>query len=230
MPNMPEDKRMRQELLRLLNILRRHPGKNKAISMLALYEEYTGRKVKRDDNDKLIENVATLSRRMRYLIDELIDVHSIPVMSSSSGGYWIVTDKGELNMVRHELMSRGIRSLQKAARLSKISLVDTVSQLVLDLRDESSDIHQHVRRTSQQKTEDVKEIGDLILSPEAKMAVITQQLQELFESPEDYADQIHALQRQFGPKLLPRKVANAISSELTGVIEAANRLQTMVNL
>ena len=228
MANIPEDKRMRRDLRLLLDILRRHPGKSRAISMLNLYEAWSGRKVGRDDKGKPTEDVATLSRSMRHAINELIDVHYIPVMSSSGHGYWIVADKAELEMVRHEFMSRGIKSLQKAARLSKISLVDTVHQLALDLQDEGSDLHKHIK-TGKQKTVEMQNIGDLILSPEAKMAVITQHLQELFDSPQDYADQIHALQRQFGPRLLPRKVADAMSKEVHDLVASASRLQTMMD-
>ncbi|MDY6979184.1 MAG: hypothetical protein SV201_04845 [Pseudomonadota bacterium] len=134
---------MRHELQRLLNILQQHSGKEKAISMLDLYEQYTGNRVDRDQDGKPTQNVPTLSRSMRHLIDELIEVHAIPVMSSSRGGYWLVTDEQELAEVTHQFMSRGISSLQKAARLKKISLAEALRQMALDLEAGDAEQQKH---------------------------------------------------------------------------------------
>ncbi len=238
MTDAKEEHRLRQELQRLLAILRRHPGREHAISMLDLYEEFSGEKLPRDDDGRVYEDVATVSRHMRYLIDELINVHQIPIMSSSRGGYWIVTSKQELDEVRSEFISRGITSLQKSARLAKISLVDAVTQLALDLQDPESEINQRLKKQAgktRKKKQVAHDFGSTILSPEARMAVVTKHMQELLDSPEKYADQINALQRQFGPKLLPRSVIGQINRQAdqvrnlaTATIKAADRLQSMV--
>lgn len=228
------------ELQRLLKILRAHPGRQNAISMLDLYEQFSGQTLRRDKDGRVTEDVATLSRHMRYLIDDLINVHQIPIMSSSRGGYWIVTTEEELHEVRHEFISRGITSLQKSARLAKISLVDAVNQLALDLQDDHSEVSIRLRRQAekkkkQMKTEKAREFGDTILSPEARMAIITQHLGQMLETPEDYAEQLNVLQHKFGPKLLPRAVVSKISDQAnhvrdlaTATIEAADKLQSMV--
>ena len=71
---------------------------------------------------------------MRQLIDDLRDIHGVAVMSSASHGYWIVANDAELAEVVHEFRARGLKSLTTAARLKKISLVDEVRQIDLDLR------------------------------------------------------------------------------------------------
>lgn len=233
MTKVTEQTRLRPELRKLLDILRRHPGRAKAIRMIDLYEEWSGREVERNDEGRPIEDVATLSRHMRSLIDELREVHQIPVMSGSAYGYWIVTDQRELDDVHHEFTSRGLKSLQTAARLRRISLVDAVQQLALELQDDDSAIRRKV--VDVQAPPEERPLGDLVLSPEAKMAVITKHLQEMIQSPDEYAEQIRALQRQFGPKLLPHAVAEEVRRQTSRVrdlaqeaITAANKLQTMI--
>lgn len=139
---------MRHELQRLLNILQQHTGKSNAISMLDLYERYTGNYVERDQDGRPMQNVATLSRHMRNLIDELIEVHAIRVMSSSHGGYWIVTDELELAEVYRQFMSRGISSLRKAARLKNISLAEALQQMALELETDDSSQSTHEEAAS----------------------------------------------------------------------------------
>lgn len=218
----------------LLNILRKHAGKSHAISMADLYERYTGKRIPRDSRRKPLVDVPTLSREMRKMIDDLRDVWGIPIMSSSSAGYWIVTDPAELGKVHHEFMSRGLKSLQTAARLKQISLVDAVQQLAFDLQNNASELREVMSKKRRKMAMD-PQLGQLTLSPEAKLAVITRHMQELLEDPDKYADQVAALQRLFGPKLLPSSVQDAIEKQTAEVrtmaartIEAATRLQAMV--
>ncbi len=218
----------------LLNILRKHAGRKNAISMAELYEQYTGTKVPRNSKGKPLVDVPTLSRSMRHMIDTLRDVWGIPIMSSSSAGYWIVTDPAELGAVHHEFMSRGLKSLQTAARLKQISLVDAVQQLALDLQNDGSALRQGMAEKRRKMATD-PQLGQLTLSPEAKLAVITRHMQELLDDPAKYADQVRALQKLFGPKLLPASVHEAINKQTAEVrsmaartIEAAVRLQSMV--
>lgn len=223
------------EVQHLLSILRLHPGRHNAISLPNLYEKWSGETIPRDPlTCKPTVDVPTLTRAMRKLIDDLRDIWRIPVMSSTSHGYWIITDQRELADVVHEFQSRGLKSLQTAARLKQTSLIDAVQQLAMDLENGDSAIAKRMtgrKRAAPQETD----LGDLVLSPEARMAVITSHLQELLGSPEEYADQIRALQRQFGPRLLPQSVMDEIKRQAgqareaaRQAIEAVDRLQAMV--
>lgn len=235
MIHVAEELKMPGEVIKLLNILREHPGRPRAISLAELYERWSGETIPRDpETRKPTVDVPTISRYMRRLIDDLRDIWRIPVMSSSSYGYWIITDQKELADVVHEFQSRGLKSLQTAARLKQTSLIDAVQQLAMDLENGNCEA---VRRLNSRKrvTASNASLGDLVLSPEARMAVITGHLQEMLGSPQEYADQIHALQRQFGPRLLPQKVLEEIQAQAgqareaaTQAIVAVDRLQAMV--
>lgn len=208
-----EDINMSREMRELLAILRKHPGKLKAIHLAPLYEEWSGNELLRSAEGKILDDVPTLSRKMREMINVLIDVHGIPVMSSSSLGYWIIADESEMQEVYHEFAARGLFSLQKAARLTKISLVDAVHQLALDLQDGNSDIRRHISAKRVTKAPKL----DLLLSPEARMAAVTKSLQEILDDPETYAAQIKALQTQFGPRLMPKELMDRIQQQMASV-------------
>jgi len=216
---------LNKDLRRLLDILRKHPGKHKAIHMWDLYEQWSGEALRRDSEGKIIDDVPTLSRKMRDLINVLIAVYDIPVMSSSSRGYWIIADESEIKEVYQELVSRGLFSLQKAARLSKCSLVDAVQQLALDLQDGNSEIRKNISVKRVKETP----VEDLILSPEAKMAAVTKSLQEILDDPEQYAAQIAALQQQFGPRLLPKSVQDQIQRQVALVKSMAGNMSQSTN-
>jgi len=212
----PESIKLRPELKRLLDILRKHPGKCNRISMLELYEEFHNVKVKRHPNGKPAEDVATLSRRMRMFIDELLMVHAIPIMSSSGGGYWIIADKNELEEVYHQDMSRALSTMQKATKRKNISLVDAVQQLALDLGGDDDFIETIT------KYKPNLDLANLTLSREARMSAITKHLKDMFESPQEYADQIQQLQTMFGPKLIPPRILDQINRHV-------NQLQNLSN-
>jgi len=238
MTEITEEQRMQPEVLQLLEILRRHPGKHKAIGSLDLYEQWSGEKVPRDPaTHKPAVDVQTLTRAMRNIIDDLRNVYRIPVMSSTAHGYWIITSQDELNDVVHEFQSRGLKSLQTAARLKQTSLVDAVQQLAMDLQNNDSPIRKRVEARTRKPdcASTGTDLGELILSPEARMAVITSHLQEMLGSPQEYADQIRSLQRQFGPRLLPESVMHEITRQagiaretITRAVDAVNRLEHMV--
>jgi SOS-response transcriptional repressor LexA len=132
---------MPPETARLFEILQRHKGRANAISMRILYTTwneapvgivfgsivYGSTSVARDQ-------IATLSRHMRRLIDDLRDIYSVPVMSSAQAGYWIAADEAEVKEVCREFRARGLKSLTTSARLARISLSQEVEQLALDLR------------------------------------------------------------------------------------------------
>lgn len=233
----PEEQTMPVEVQHLLGILRLHPGRGNAISMRKLYEAWSGEQIPIDPvTGKPTVDVPTRTRAMRKLIDDLRDIWRIPVMSSTSHGYWIITDPSELADVVHEFQSRGLKSLQTAARLKQTSLIDAVQQLAMELEDGDSALVQRMRDRRRPAPQDT-DLGDLVLSPEARMAVITSHLQELLGSPQEYADQIRALQRQFGPRLLPQSVIDEIQRQAghardaaRQAIEAVDRLQAMVGV
>lgn len=124
---------MPAELKRLHFVLQEHTGKHNAISMADLYEAWVGQRLPRDARGKIAADVPTLSRHMRQLIDDLRDIHGVPVMSSARHGYWIVANDAELEEVVHEFRARGMKSLSTAARLKKISLAEELRQAELDL-------------------------------------------------------------------------------------------------
>lgn len=135
---------MPSETARLYFLLQEHHGKAKAIGLPELYEQWSGCTLKRkppEPNDspgaigKPDANVPTLSRHMRQLIDDLRDIHGVPVMSSARHGYWIVANDAELEEVVHEFRARGMKSLSTAARLKKISLAEEVKQIEMKLRE-----------------------------------------------------------------------------------------------
>lgn len=125
---------MPAELQRLHFLLQEHIGKHNAISMADLYEAWVGQRLPRDAAGKVVADVPTLSRHMRALIDDLRDIHGVPVMSSARHGYWIVASDAELEEVVHEFRARGLKSLTTAARLKKISLAEEMQQIDLELR------------------------------------------------------------------------------------------------
>lgn len=209
-------------LRELLAILRRHPGRQHAIRLPDLWEAWTGKTLRRDEETHaIIDDVPTLTRHMRDLIDVLRDVYGIPVMSSSHYGYWIVADGDELGGVITEFRSRGLKSLATAARLQKISLVDAVQQLGLDLRDADSAISLHLRR--RQRRREIATESDLVLSPEARLAAITAHLTDMLAAPEAYAEQLTHLREQFGPRLIPRTTYRAIEAQIDSARQEVQR-------
>lgn len=134
----PDPERMPSETHALFVILQRHVGRDNAISMAHLYEAWSGVRIPRDSTGRPTIDVATWSREMRKLIDDLRDIWGVPVMSSSHRGYWIVASREELEEVYREFRARGLKSLATAARLKNISLADEVKQLEMELRKSSS--------------------------------------------------------------------------------------------
>ena len=130
----PDIRRMPAPTYDLLQILRRHVGRARSISMLALYEEWSGERLARDAIGQCTEDVASKSRAMRYVVDDLREVYGVPVMSATPHGYWIIGDDAELDQVVRQFRARGLKSLATAARLKSISLADEVRQIEIELR------------------------------------------------------------------------------------------------
>jgi hypothetical protein len=124
---------MPPETHRLYRVLQSRVGKHNAISMLSLYERWSGKCLERDAHGKPIEDVPTLSRRMRQFIDDLRDIYGVPVMSSVKYGYWLCASQEELDEVVHEFRARGLKSLTTSARLKRISVPEEIHQLEIAL-------------------------------------------------------------------------------------------------
>lgn len=236
-PITENDLQIPEQHKRLLEILRRHPGRERAIKTPELYEQFTGEKLRRNRQGLFVDDVHTLARPIRSMVDDLRFLYGIPVMSSNASGYFMLVTKTELESVRHEFMARGLKSMQTAARLGKNSLVDEVHQLALELQDPDSAIVQTVKKSNDKKSRAGQPLfkNDYILSPEARMAAITESLQEMFDNPEQYADQIKALQKQFGPRLISQKAIEALNEQANQVrvlaqqvIDAATRTQCLI--
>lgn len=208
-------------LFRLHSILIKHIGRSRKISMLELYEEFEGVTLERHPRThRPVENVATLSRPIRKMIDDLRDLYGVPVVGDTgAGGYYLINSRKELEDVVHQYKTRGIKSLQTAARISKNSLIDLVNQLALDLDNPDSDVRRNIKSASPQQ-----HIGDLVLSKEAKMAVVTQHLQDMIDDPVAHAGALRELQETFGPRLLPMRVLNQLKSQSRELVKLAQQI------
>lgn len=132
--------RMPRETHRLYVILQPHRGKARAVSMIDLFQQWSGVVVPRSREGKPLVDVATWSRHMRRLIDDLRDIYGVPVMSSSHAGYWLCGTTAELDQVCKEFRARGLKSLSTSARLRRISLTEEVKQLALSLQQRTKEV------------------------------------------------------------------------------------------
>ncbi|NOY61768.1 MAG: hypothetical protein GXP10_01220 [Gammaproteobacteria bacterium] len=212
---------------RLLDILREHPGQGKAIRLIDLYEQWAAVSVPRNHDGSPAVNVPTVTRAMRYIIGDLIEIYAIPIMSSTAHGYWILANEWELTQARKELMKRGIFSLQKAARLGEISLIEQAEQMVLDLKSnggESALINKKTRRRIRIKPTP----GETMLSAEARLAAVSDHLTAMSKDPEKYDVQLRALQERFGAVLMPKSMAKQIKQATEKMLADVARLSELV--
>lgn len=224
-----------QQHKRLLDILRCHPGRKRAIKTPELYEQFTGEKLRRDRQGQYLDDVHTLARPIRSMVDDLRVLYGVPVMSSNGSGYFMLTNRQELEQVRHEFMARGLKSMQTAARLGKNSLIDELHQLPLQLSDATSPIRQLLSKNNKTKKKPARRKNDYLLSKEVRMATVAESLQEMFDHPEQYDDQIRQLQQQFGPKLISQKAldelnkqAEAMQAMAQQVLNTATRTKCLI--
>jgi len=78
-------------------------------------------------------NEVELRERVRHLIIE----HGFCIGSSTGGknklpGYYLITEEEEIESVYNSLRRRGIKILQRAAKLKKISLEEVFGQGVME--------------------------------------------------------------------------------------------------
>ena len=121
------DKNMEMYKLKLLQILSRHVGRNRAISMPRLYEMVFDKPY----NDKVSD-----TRPIRRLVTEL-RFEGVPILSTTSsagGGYYLASAGSELDEYLAKLRKRALKILAMEAKIRKISLPELVGQLQLDLR------------------------------------------------------------------------------------------------
>ena len=110
---------------RLLAILTRHVGHEKAVDMGALFEQVFGREWHNKIND---------TRELRTLITEARD-EGVPICSVSrqqGGGYYLAAVDSELQDYLKRLRGRALRALQREARLRRQSLPELLGQMQLE--------------------------------------------------------------------------------------------------
>lgn len=111
---------------RLLSVLIRHVGRERAIGMDVLSERVFGRPVRHKIND---------TRTLRALIDQL-RADGEPILSTSTsagGGYYIAAAGSETEEYLGRLHRRGLKPLALEAKIRKISLPELLGQMQLRL-------------------------------------------------------------------------------------------------
>lgn len=122
------------EQLRLLNLLRLHRGKANAISLVNLYEYWSATRIPHNFLGKPIADVPTLTRRMRCFIDDLIQLHGVPILSSTKSGYWIIGSEEELLECVRQLRRGAFNKLKKSSCLTHNSIAEESEQMHLDIQ------------------------------------------------------------------------------------------------
>lgn len=111
---------------RLLAVLTRHIGKNRAIGMARLYEEVFGEAWSDKIND---------TRKLRSLITELRK-EGVPICSTPSqtgGGYYLASAGSELEAYCSKLRTSALKKLALEAKLRNMTLPELLGQLTLSL-------------------------------------------------------------------------------------------------
>ena len=112
---------------RLMTILARHVGREKAIDAGVLHEQVFGQEVRHKIND---------TRALRQLITELRR-QGVPIGSISSkdgGGYYLMAAGSEMEDYCARIRRRALRALAMEAKLRNLGLPDLVGQIHLNLR------------------------------------------------------------------------------------------------
>ncbi|MBF0529074.1 MAG: hypothetical protein HQK55_07355 [Deltaproteobacteria bacterium] len=116
---------------RLLGVLTRHVGQEKALGMDELFESVFQRPVNHKIND---------TRELRRLITRL-RLDGVPIASVSrpeGGGYYIARAKSEMEDFLGRLHRRGLQALALEAKLRRISLLELVSRTRLNMQASAS--------------------------------------------------------------------------------------------
>ncbi|MBW1666868.1 MAG: hypothetical protein JRJ66_02215 [Deltaproteobacteria bacterium] len=112
---------------KVMVILSRHIGEEKAVSMGELYERVYGKAWKNKINDtRPLRKVITELRYSGALIGE--------TRSSAGGGYFLARSVHELNRFFDKRKREALRKLLMVARMQRVGLPELLGQMQLSLR------------------------------------------------------------------------------------------------
>jgi hypothetical protein len=113
---------------RLLTILTRHVGQEKAIGMGELYERVYGKSWRHRIND---------TRPVRYLITELRNGGALigDIRTPTGAGYYLARSVHELKMFFDRRKHEAVKKLDMIARMQHIGLPELLGQMQLNLRE-----------------------------------------------------------------------------------------------
>jgi len=83
----------------------------------------------------LAEDVPT-NRRIRGIVRELIIKRGVPILSHTKHGYWMATDKKELDERRKQLIRYGVAVFVRAKQMGNISKKAFMEQVGIELGEE----------------------------------------------------------------------------------------------
>jgi len=130
--NQAEDRRLKAEgerqkaKGRVLMILTRHVGREKAIGMGELYEQVYGERWHNRIND---------TRELRRVITELRYEGSLigETRSKSGGGYYLARSVSELNSFFDKRKREALKKLDLISKMKKIGLPELMGQMIMNL-------------------------------------------------------------------------------------------------
>ncbi|PKN67165.1 MAG: hypothetical protein CVU57_04230 [Deltaproteobacteria bacterium HGW-Deltaproteobacteria-15] len=112
---------------RVLSILNRHIGKEKAIDMGELYERVYEQTYKHKINDtRPLRTIITMLRKEGNLI--------CSTRSKTGGGYYLPRSGHEFNQLADRILSEGIKKIQIVARMKQVGLAELLGQMALNLK------------------------------------------------------------------------------------------------
>jgi len=135
--------RMKEYESIVLNIINTHKGKENAISVPELTKKV-------NDRLNLEKQKPIMESYVRRIVRDLIMDHGKLIGSTLgtggsrvrgrrrlNSGYYMITDKKEIREVVESLKSRGLKILQRGAKIRRVGLLRFIGQLKLELEDES---------------------------------------------------------------------------------------------
>lgn len=111
---------------RLLSILTRHIGEEKAIGMGELYERVFGKPYQHRIND---------TRKLRKLITELRYSGTLigETRSNTGGGYYLARSVSEMNEFFNRRTHEALKKLHMVSCMKKVGLPELMGQMIMNL-------------------------------------------------------------------------------------------------
>ncbi len=85
-------------------------------------------------NSTLVKLTGYHEREVRELVRELVMIYQQPIGSSTSEGYWWISNPTDAAEIYDRLRGRAMKILQRAAAIRGIGMDQVVQQLELDLK------------------------------------------------------------------------------------------------